>query len=110
MTSAGVSSGPLVTPALTKRRSKRAGAEPVAEGLDLLGRVDVDVLDLQPPAGRVLQVVQRGAGVAADGRDDERAAVQVLGGDREPEAAGGADHEDGLRSSAAVMGAPFAAI
>lgn len=57
---------------------KPTGAEPVAEGVNLFRRVDVDVLDLQPTTGGLLQLVQRGAGGAADGRHDLGAAVDVL--------------------------------
>jgi len=65
-----------------------AGAEPVVEGLDLLGRVDVDGLDLQPPADGFLEVVQRSALRAANGPHE------VLSGDRVAQAARRTDQEN----------------
>ena len=61
------------------RRSRRR--------LDLLRHVDVDALDLQLAAGGVLEIVQGGALRAADSRHDLGSALDVLGGDREAEAA-----------------------
>jgi len=71
-----------------------AGAEPVVEGLDLLGRVDVDGLDLQPPADGFLEVVQRSALRAANGPHDLGPPLEVLSGDRVAQAARRTDQEN----------------
>ena len=69
-TSAIVSSGSLVTPALTNSRSKRRPARRVAQGRDLVGLADVDGLDFEPALGGVGEVVQRRPRAAAHRRDD----------------------------------------
>lgn len=109
-TSAVVSSGRLVTPALTKMRSNLRGGEPVAKSLDLLRRVAVDVLDLQPPAGSFLQLVQGGAVPAADGRHDLGSPLEVRRGDRVAQARGRTDQRTVAFSETGLMTAPGVAL
>ena len=69
--------------------------EPFTQGFKLFGNVDVEVFDLEVPARRFRQLVERSAIRTTDGGYNLRTSIDVLLRYRQAQAARGTDDEDG---------------